>query len=106
MYLKKLKSFEKDLLCFFADSREKKFRVGTIQQERSVNRKDTLLWPNLLESQQLKGVEIPTDGNCVISAWLTCLEALRLTKECDDLIEETYASKCSMLYIWIKLIMI
>ena len=29
LYLKKNKSFSKGLLQFFADSREKKFRVGT-----------------------------------------------------------------------------
>ena len=41
-----------------------------------------------MESRQLKRVEIPADGFCMILARLTCLEALGLTKERDDLIEE------------------
>ena len=41
-----------------------------------------------LELRQLKRVEIPADGFCMISTWLTCLEALGLKNDRDDLIEE------------------
>ena len=54
----------------------------------SIKNKESLIIDSYLESRQLKRVEIPADGFCMISAWLTCLEALGLKKERDDLIEE------------------
>ena len=49
---------------------------------------ESLMIDNYLESRQLKRVEIPAGEFCMISAWLTCLEVLGLTKECDYLIKE------------------
>ena len=47
LYLKIRKSFQKCLQYFFADSRKKKFRVGTFQQRRSGNCKHThFFWPD------------------------------------------------------------
>ena len=54
----------------------------------SITNEESLIIDSYLESRQLKRVEIPADGFCMISAWLTCLEALGLKKERDDLIEE------------------
>ena len=54
----------------------------------SIRNEESLIIDSYLESRQLKRVEIPADGFCMISAWLTCLEALGLKKERDDLIEE------------------
>ena len=54
----------------------------------SIRNEESLIIDSYLESRQRKRVEIPADGFCMISAWLTCLEALGLKKERDDLIEE------------------
>ena len=54
----------------------------------STRNKEGLIIDSYLESRQLKRIEIPADGFCMILAWLTCLEALGLTKERDDLIKE------------------
>ena len=55
---------------------------------RSIRNEESIIIDSYLESRQLKRAEIPADGFCMISAWLTCLEALGLKKERDDLIEE------------------
>ena len=54
----------------------------------STRNKEGLIIDSYLESRQLKRIEIPADGYCMILAWLTCLEALGLTKERDDLIKK------------------
>ena len=54
----------------------------------SIRNEESLIIDSYLESRQLKRVEIPADGFCMISAWLTCLEALGLQKECENVIEE------------------
>ena len=54
----------------------------------STRNKEGLIIDSYLESRQLKRIEIPADGFCMILAWLTCLEALGLTKERDDLIKK------------------
>ena len=43
-----------------------------------IRNEESLIIDSYLESRQLKRVEIPADGFCMISAWLTCLEALGL----------------------------
>ena len=53
-----------------------------------IRNEESLIIDIYLESRQLKRVEMTADGFCMISAWLTCLEALGLKKERDDLIEE------------------
>ena len=75
----------------------------------SIRIEESLIIDSYLKSRQLKRVEILADGFCIISGWLTCLEALDLTKACDDLIEEArehMLADANLIYIKIKLIMI
>ena len=53
-----------------------------------IRNEESLIIDIYLEPGQLKRVEMPANGFCMISAWLTCLESLGLKKEPDDLIEE------------------
>ena len=45
----------------------------------SIRIEESLIIDSYLESRQLKRVEILADWFCIISGWLTCLEALGLT---------------------------
>ena len=61
--LNKLKSFLKNFIYFFADSREKSFRVGTFQQGLLGNRKHTYFF---LANQYVKSITIGSSKDRMI----------------------------------------